>query len=123
MEGAQHHLVEPHHGLPVTRDRLFLLEREYADPEFGGERVFYCKDSITIEGLLAAFPDRAAKLEVVRVPWPRPRAAVVAAIGAAHQTLPALVWTRENGETGFANEIEPLLAALAERHGFPERHP
>ena len=102
----------------MSRDTLFLLEHEFADPEFGGKRVFYCKDCITIEGLLATFPDRAANIDVVRVPWPRPRAAVVAAIGEANQNLPALVW-----EGGFANEIEALLAALHARHGFPERHP
>ncbi len=102
----------------MSRDTLFLLEHDFADPDLGGERVFYCKDCMTIEGLLAAFPGRAANIEVVRVPWPRPRAAVVAALGEANQNLPALVW-----EGGFANAIEPLLAALAERHGFPERHP
>ena len=101
----------------MTRDRIFLLET-YADPAFGGERVFYCKDSMTVEGLLASFPERAANLDVIRVPWPRPRAAVVEAIGEANQNLPALVW-----DSGFANEIEALLKALAERHGFPERHP
>lgn len=107
----------------MSRDTLFLLEHEFADPEFGGTRVFYCKDCMTIEGLLATFPERAANIDVVRVPWPRPRAAVVAAIGEANQNLPSLAWPKEDGSFGFANEIEALLAALAERHGFPERHP
>jgi hypothetical protein len=101
-----------------ARDRLFLLEHEFSDPEFP-DRSFYCKDCITIEGLLAAFPDRAAGLEVIRTAWPRPRAAVVEAVGEANQNLPALVFT----EGGFVNEIEALLAALHTRHGFPERHP
>ncbi|MEZ0241776.1 MAG: DUF3088 family protein [Sphingomonas sp.] len=56
---------------------------------------------------------------MIRVPWPRPRAAVVEAIGAENQNLPSLVF----GEGGFVNEIEALLAALHSRHGFPERHP
>jgi hypothetical protein len=102
----------------MSRDTLFLLEHAFADPALGGGRAFYCKDCMTIEGLLACFPERAASIEVVRVAWPRPRAAVVDAIGAENQNLPALVW-----DGGFANEIEALLAALAERHGFPERHP
>jgi hypothetical protein len=102
----------------MSRDTLFLLEHAFADPALGGERVFYCKDCMTIEGLLATLPERAANIDVVRVPWPRPRAQVVAAIDEANQNLPALVW-----DSGFANEIEALLAALAERHGFPERHP
>ena len=101
-----------------TRDTLFLLDHDFADPALGGERSFYCKDCMTIEGLLAAFPERVANIDIVHVPYPRPRAAVVEAIGAENQNLPALVW---NG--GFANEIEALLAALHQRHGFPERHP
>ncbi|MEN3748701.1 DUF3088 family protein [Sphingomonas sp. HF-S3] len=104
--------------MTAARDRLFVLEAEFADPEFPG-RSFYCKDCITVEGLLAAFPDRAAGIELVRVPWPRPRAAVVDAIGEANQNLPALALA----EGGFVNEIEALLAALHTRHGFPERHP
>lgn len=98
-------------------DRLFLLESEFDDPALPG-RKFHCRDCITIEGLLAAFPECAAKIEVIRVPYPRPRAAVIEAIGEANQNLPALVW-----DGGFANEIEALLAALHARHGFPERHP
>ena len=99
------------------RDRLFLLESRFADPALRG-RDFYCRDCITIEGLLAAFPDRAANIEVIRVAYPRPRQQVIEAIGEANQNLPALVW-----DGGFANEIEALLAALHARHGFPERHP
>jgi hypothetical protein len=101
----------------VSRDRLFLLPTEAPDPALPGRR-FHCQDCMTVEGLLAAFPERAADIDVVRVPWARPRAAVVAAIGEANQNLPALVW-----EGGFANTMPALLAALAERHGFPERHP
>jgi hypothetical protein len=118
VESAQHHLVAADDGLPVSRDTLFLLEHAFADPALGGERVFYCKDCMTIEGLLAAFPERTAKLDVVRVPWSRPRAAVVAAIGEANQNLPALAW-----DGGFANEQGALLQALHDRHGFPEPHP
>lgn len=101
----------------LSRDTLLLLQHEFADPLLPG-RSFYCKDCITIEGLLAAFPDKARNLDVVRVAYPRPRAAVVEAIGEENQNLPALVW-----DGGFANEIEALLSALHQRHGFPERHP
>ena len=101
-----------------NRDRLYLLEPEFADAGLPG-RSFYCKDCMTVEGLLDAFPDRAGALEVVHVPWPRPRAAIVEALGEANQNLPALVFA----EGGFVGEIEALLAALHTRHGFPERHP
>jgi hypothetical protein len=102
----------------MTRDRLFLLQHNFADPEFGG-RSFYCKDCMAVEGILAAFPALATNIDVIRVPWPRPRAQVVEALGEANQNLPALVFS----EGGFENEIEALLAALHTRHGFPERHP
>ncbi|WP_066794459.1 DUF3088 family protein [Sphingomonas soli] len=100
------------------RDRLYLLASEFPDAALPG-RAFYCKDCITVEGLLAAFPDRAANLEVIRLPYPRPRAEIVALLGEENQNLPCLVFA----EGGFANEIEALLAALHTRHGFPERHP
>lgn len=103
----------------ANMDRLFVLDTDYADPAFGGERRFYCKDCVTVEGLLALFPERAGKIEVVRVGWSRPRAAVVAVLGEANQNLPALAFA----EGGFANDIEGVLAALHTRHGFPERHP
>lgn len=103
----------------MTKDRLFVLDYDYAAPAFGGARRFYCKDCVTVEGLLALFPDRAANIEVVRVGWSRPRAAVVEALGVENQNLPALAFA----EGGFANDIEGLLHALHTRHGFPERHP
>lgn len=103
----------------MARDTLFLLDNDWADPAYGGERRFYCKDCITVEGLLAAFPERAAAIEVVRVAWPRPRGPVVERLGEENQNLPALAFA----EGGFVNAIEPLLAALHSRHGFPERHP
>jgi hypothetical protein len=124
VEGAQHHLEPADDGVhcPVSRDRLFLLDPEFADPDLPG-RSFYCQDCITIEGLLAAFPDRAADLEVIRVPYPRPRPQVIAAIGEGNQNLPALVWATDDGSFGFANDMPGLLRALHQRHGFPERHP
>lgn len=102
----------------MARDRLYLLEPRFTDEALPG-RVFYCKDCVTVEGLLAAFPDRADDIEIIRAPYARPRTAVVDAIGEDHQNLPALVFA----EGGFVNDIEGLLAALHERHGFPERHP
>ena len=103
----------------MAKDTLFVLDFDYADPALGGERRFYCKDCVTVEGLLALFPERAGNIEVVRVGWPRPRAQVVAQLGEENQNLPA----RAFAEGGFAGDIEGVLAALHSRHGFPERHP
>ena len=101
-----------------NRDRLYILEREFLDPAFPSA-VFYCKDCILIEGLLAMFPDCTSDLDVIRVPWPRPRPEVVAVIGVENQNLPAIVFA----EGGFENEIGQVLSALHSRHGFPECHP
>lgn len=99
-------------------DRLFLLEREFADPAYPDAR-FFCRQCILVEGLLAMFPERTAALEVVRVPWPRPRRVVIDAIGEENQGLPALALR----EGGFISDIDALLEALRDRHGFPEPHP
>lgn len=102
----------------MAMDTLYLLPLDYADPDLGGE-VFYCEACITVEGLLASYPEHTGNIEVIRVPWPRPREAVVAAIGEENQNLPALVFA----EGGFANDLPSLLQALHTRHGFPRPRP
>lgn len=113
------------------RDRLYLLDPSFTDPAYP-DRTFYCRDCITIDGLLARFPDKATMLDIVRVPYPRPRDAVVAVVGEAHQNLPLLVLSanadpaladgRHDG-TYFVSDPKGLLHALHVRHGFPEAHP
>ncbi|WP_294324542.1 DUF3088 domain-containing protein [uncultured Sphingomonas sp.] len=113
------------------RDRLYLLDPSFADPAWP-DRTFYCRDCITLDGLLARFPDKATMLEVIRIPYPRPRADVIAVVGEAHQNLPLLVLApgadpaladgRRDG-TYFASDLKALLHALHVRHGFPEAHP
>ncbi len=113
------------------RDRLYLLDPSFADPAYP-DRTFYCRDCITIDGLLARFPDKATMLEVIRIPYPRPREQVVAVVGEAHQNLPLLVLApnadpaladgRHDG-TYFVSDLKGLLHALHVRHGFPEAHP
>ncbi|WP_240339066.1 DUF3088 family protein [Novosphingobium sp. BW1] len=103
----------------MAKDTLYVLDTDWADPVLGGERRFYCKDCVTVEGLLSLFPERAERIEVVRVPWPRPRAAVIERLGEAHQDLPALAFA----EGDFVGDVEGVLAAHHTRHGFPERHP
>lgn len=113
------------------RDRLYLLEASFTDPAYP-DRTFYCRDCVTIDGLLARFPDKATMLDVIRIPYPRPRDAVIAVVGEAHQNLPLLVLApnadpaladgRHDG-TYFVSDLKALLHALHVRHGFPEAHP
>ncbi len=113
------------------KDRLYLLENEFADPDLPG-RVFYCRDCITLNGLLAAFADHCGNLEIIRVSFPRPRTAVIDAIGADNQWLPVLVFAddapaelADHDHMGrrFVTDMPRLLQALHVRHGFPEAHP
>lgn len=115
----------------MTRDRLFLLDHDFVDDALPG-RSFYCKDCITVDGLLTAFPEQAARLDVIRIPYPRPRDAVIEAIGADNQWLPVLVLagdapadlaTASHDGVHFVNDLNALLHALHVRHGFPEAHP
>jgi hypothetical protein len=56
----------------MIRDRLFLLKPDFADPAYPGQR-FYCWHCALLEGVLASFPHLQAKIDVVRIAWPRPR--------------------------------------------------
>lgn len=112
----------------MSRDRLFLLQPGFADPQHPGDR-FVCPDCLPIAGLLAADPALAARLDVVQVPFPRPRAAVIEALDEAHQSLPVLVLGTDApadaqtlGERRFVTDTRRILHLLAERHGFPKVH-
>ncbi|WP_323120214.1 DUF3088 domain-containing protein [Burkholderia alba] len=114
----------------MSRDLLLLLEPGFTDPQYPGER-FVCPGGAPIEGLLASDPARQAGLDVRRVPFERPRAAVVAALDAEHQGLPALVFGDEQpapddaltlGDTRYVTDTRRILDLLAERHGFPKIH-
>lgn len=112
-------------------DTLYLLDPAFTDAAYP-DRVFFCPDCITVDGLLNAFPECAADLTIIRIPYPRPRDAVIAVVGAAHQNLPLLVLgegTATDGADGevngtfFVRDFKQLLYALHSRHGFPEAHP
>lgn len=113
------------------RDRLFILEADFEDPAFPGQR-FYCWHCVLIEGLLASFPALAGRIDVERIAWPRPRKEVIAMIGAENQSLPVLVLagdapagleTGRFGERRFVEGKDAILHALSVRHGIPAPHP
>jgi len=113
------------------RDKLYLLEPGFEDPAYPGQ-LFYCWHCALLEGVLASFPQLAAKLDVERVAWPRPRQSVIAVVGEAHQSLPLLVLADDAPEdlaTGshegrrFVAGKDAILRVLSLRHGFPDPHP
>ncbi|TYC63677.1 DUF3088 domain-containing protein [Rhodobacterales bacterium] len=99
-------------------DRLYLLEPGFEDPAYPG-KTFYCWHCALMEGILASFPDLAARLDVRRIAWARPRRELVELLGEDNQSLPVLVLS----EGGLINDKDAILAALTERHGFPHPHP
>ena len=115
----------------MARDTLFLLTPDFEDPAYPGRR-FYCWHCALIEGVLASFPKLAGQIEVERIAWPRPRQAVIALVGAENQSLPLLVLapgatsvhqTGAHNGRAFIADKDRILAALSERHGFPDPHP
>ncbi|TRL36461.1 DUF3088 domain-containing protein [Rhizobium straminoryzae] len=112
----------------MAKDRLFLIRPGFEDPNRPG-KTFVCPYCNQIEGLLGAFPDLAARIEVVRVGFPRPRADVIAVVGEENQSLPLLVFADEApedagraGSLSFIQDTRRILDFLAERHGFPSLH-
>jgi Protein of unknown function (DUF3088) len=115
----------------MDRDQLFLLNQGFEDPAYPGQR-FYCWHCALIDGVLAAFPDLARRIDVHRVAWPRPRREVVALVGEENQSLPLLVLADRPAfekPTGlyagraFIADKDQILDALSSRHGFPRAHP
>jgi hypothetical protein len=116
-----------------ARDKatLYLLEPSFEDAAYPGQ-TFFCRHGALVEGVLSHHPEVRDKLQVERIAFPRPRQAVIAAIGEANQALPVLVLP--SGETSpsatgiangraFAAGATAILATLAERHGIPFIHP
>ncbi|MBP0583025.1 DUF3088 domain-containing protein [Labrys sp. LIt4] len=112
-----------------SRDKLFLLEAGFEDPNHPGQH-FVCPHSNQIEGLLVSSPELAGRLDIERVPFARPRRAVIAELGEANQSLPALVLgqgpipedAERFGDVAFVKPTRRILELLAERHGFPRLH-
>jgi hypothetical protein len=69
------------------RDTLLLLVPDFV----AGGRRCYCPACAQVEGVLSYYPGVRAALDVRYIGFDRPRAAVIALIGAANQGLPALV--------------------------------
>ncbi|MGH6776098.1 DUF3088 domain-containing protein [Brucella tritici] len=115
----------------MSKDRLFLLKPGFEDPAYPGQ-LFYCWHCALIEGVLASFPALGDRLDIERVDWQRPRKAVIELAGEDNQNLPLLILkngdrspfeTGRHEERSLIGDPHKILAALAERHGFPLPHP
>ena len=70
------------------QDLLFLAAPDFVTE---GDGPFYCGDGIAIEGLLSLYPVLHEKLDVRRIPFERPRQAVVELLSEENQSLPVLL--------------------------------
>jgi hypothetical protein len=113
------------------RDRLLLVRPDFEDPAFPGQR-FYCWYSALIEGVLQAFPELALRFDVERMTWSKAAQRIADFIRPQPLTLPLLLLAKGEWsayQTGivnaqaFVSETENIMAALADRHGFPNPYP
>lgn len=113
----------------MSHDRILLLQPGFDDPKRPGQR-FFCPDSNQVEGVLASFPELASKLQIERLPFPKPRQPVIALLGEQNQSLPVLILGDESGPVPtdaataasglrFVNDTRRILELLAQRHGVP----
>jgi hypothetical protein len=75
----------------MSRDTLFLLEPGFTRSDHPAWQRFACPHSTLLEGLLAMQPALAERIEIHRLPFPRPRQPVVALLGEENQSLPVLI--------------------------------
>jgi hypothetical protein len=109
------------------KDQLFLMKPGFVNAGLGP---FYCGDSVSIEGLLSFFPDLRKKVDVIYIDFPRPRRAIVDAIGETHQSVPVLILsgdgiapdmieTKTSNGNRFIDDEKQIRQYLSFSHGFP----
>jgi hypothetical protein len=113
----------------AMKDQLYLLRPGFYNAGLGP---LYCGDSLPVEGLLSFFPLLRTLLEVHYLEFPRPRAALVSALGEEFQGIPVLILADEraivdeelepkeaNGTRFFADE-RSIRRYLSAQHDLPD---
>jgi hypothetical protein len=113
----------------AMKDQLYLLRPGFHNAGLGP---LYCGDSLPVEGLLSFFPQLRTLLDVHYLEFPRPRAALVSALGEEFQGIPVLIVAdtseipdeeltpqEANGKRFFADE-RSIRRYLSARHNLPE---
>lgn len=112
----------------MSQDHLILIQPGFVRPGREPSERFACPDCNLLEGLLATAPEGAGQaLKVSRVPFERPRQAVIDLLGEQHQGLPVLVLadasqappeaTLYQGQA-FLNDVTQIARWLARHHGL-----
>jgi hypothetical protein len=115
--------------IDAMKDELYLLRPGFYNVGVGP---LYCGDSLPVEGLLSFFPQLRNLLEVHYLEFPRPRAALVKALGEEHQGIPVLILADDReiadeeltpkvakGKRFFADE-RTIRRYLSAQHHLPE---
>jgi hypothetical protein len=111
------------------KDQLYLLRPGFFNAGLGP---LYCGDSLPVEGMLSFFPQLRTQLDVHYLEFPRPRAALVSALGEEHQGIPVLILadgrqiadeelapSEANGKRFFADERN-IRRYLSAQHQLPD---
>ena len=110
----------------MTKDTLFLLPPAFEDDG----QAQLCLESMTIVGILAAFPDVKDALEIRYQPLEKPRPEMTALLGEENQNCPTLLLAggsdagplakvkTVNGR-GFLDNARDIGKYFAHKHGTP----
>lgn len=110
----------------MAKDTLYLLPMGF-DKE-GQQR--FCPDCAMMEGYLARYPRLLDVVDIVRVDYARPRAALVARLGEANQNAPTLILAEASPDAGphgeilsanglsFLTDARPITRWLADKYGL-----
>lgn len=110
----------------MAKDMLYLLPMGF--DKDGQQR--FCPDCAMMEGYLAAYPQLREALDIVRVDYARPRAALVERLGEDHQNAPTLILAEPALDAGphgeiqsanglsFLSDARPITRWLAAKHGL-----
>lgn len=117
--------------MSLKRDTLFILRAPFEDAALEG--TWFCTACATMEGALLANPHWAARIEVKRMPFPRPRHDIVVLIGEDNQSMPVLVLAdgsvapddakRAEDGRAFIDEPKAITRYLAAAYGGAGPHP
>ncbi len=91
--------------MPAAKDQLYLLAPGFYN---GGLGPLYCGDSVAVEGLLSFCPALRDQVEVHYLPFARPRAPLVEALGEDRQSAPVLILA--DGTTPADGGLTPRTA-------------
>lgn len=93
---------------------------------------FYCGDSVSVEGLLGFFPELRDKVDVHYIAFPRPRQALIDALGEQHQSVPVLILgdksvdlptlddVERSGSIYFYSDEKKIRQYLSSKFGLPQ---